>query len=318
MNELNVFSNGICISIIVAIIIIVYLLTRKSLQQKSYYKTIIDNSANIVVVSDTHRIVTANKTFFNYFKNFENLSEFSKRHKCIADFFELENTYLEPPENDMCWMEQLSSNEKRKEKVKLKIDDEIFYFLVSASLLDKKKKIYAMILSDITEQETTKHELVSLSIKDKLTNIGNRKYYDDILHEHITLAQRYEHSFSLVILDIDLFKKINDSLGHDTGDKVLREYTKFIGHHLREVDIFCRIGGEEFVLILPHTTKDKAYLLTQKLRMLVENHKQIVPITMSFGVVQYEKGDDAESIFIRADKALYRAKETGRNKVILG
>lgn len=318
MNNLLDFNNIACISLVLLIVLVAYLLARKSIQQKSYYKTIIDNSTNIVVVSDTHRIVTANKTFFNYFKNSQSLSNFSNKHQCISDFFELEDGYLAPPDNDLSWMQCLINTENKKQKVKVKIDDEIFYFLVSASLLDKKKNIYAMILSDITEQESTKHELVSLSIKDKLTNIGNRKYYDNLLNKHITLAQRYEHSFSLVLLDIDFFKKINDSLGHDTGDKVLREYTKFIGHHLREVDIFCRIGGEEFVLILPHTTKDKAYILTQKLRMLIENHKQIVPITMSFGVVQYEKGDDEESIFKRADKALYRAKDTGRNKVIIG
>jgi len=318
MNDLLNFSNMVCIVLIVFGLIIAYLVARKSLQQKSYYKTIIDNSKNIVVVGNTEQIVTANKTFFTYFKNYNNLNEFSKHYQCISEFFVLEDGYLCPPNEKISWMEYLVNSRDQKQKVKIKIEDEIFYFLISASLLDKKKSIYAIILSDITEEETTKHELVSLSIKDKLTNIGNRKYYDDILYEHISLAQRYEHTFSLILLDIDHFKKINDSLGHDVGDKVLKEYTKFIGHHLREVDIFCRIGGEEFVLILPHTTKDKAYLLTQKLRMLIENHKLITPITMSFGVVEYQKGDDEEIIFKRADKALYRAKETGRNKVILG
>ncbi len=311
-------TNLICILGAIIIVIIAYALAHRSLQQKNYYKKIIDNSTNIVVVSDTDKIITTNKTFFNYFTRFKSLSEFLTKHRCVSDFFEPEDGYLEPPSKGMCWMEQLAYHKSKNQKVKININDEIFYFIISASVLDEKKKIYAVILSDITEQETTKHALVSLSIKDKLTNIGNRKYYDDILYEHISLGQRYKHSFSLVLFDIDFFKKINDSLGHDVGDKVLREYTKFIGHHLREVDIFCRIGGEEFVLILPHTTKDKAYLLTQKLRMLIENHKQIVPLTMSFGVVEYEKGDDEETIFKRADRALYRAKESGRNKVILG
>ncbi|MDF1878822.1 GGDEF domain-containing protein [Sulfurimonas sp. SAG-AH-194-C20] len=318
MNDILESSNVICVILVVCSGLIAYLLSRKSLQQKTYYKKIIDNSANIVVIHDLKCIVTANKTFFHYFTNYKNLDDFRRKHICISDFFEVVDGYLSPPKGQLTWLEALSHSREKKDKVKVKINDEVFYFLISASLLDVKKNIYAMILSDITEQESTKHELVSLSIKDKLTNIGNRKYYDDILQEHITLAQRYPHEFSLVLLDIDFFKKINDSLGHDVGDQVLREYTKFIGYHLREVDIFCRVGGEEFVLILPHTTKDKAYILTQKLRMLIENHKKITPITMSFGVVQYEKGDDAQIIFKRADKALYRAKDSGRNKVIIG
>lgn len=318
MDDLLELNNIFCILLVVVSMFAAYLLSKKTLQQKTYYKEIIDNSLNIVIVHDMKNIVTANKTFFHYFKSYKNLKDFTNTHACISNFFEVEDGYLAPPQDEASWIEFLVNFRDKKHKVKMKIDGEHFYFLISASLLDKKKNIYAMILSDITEQESTKHELVSLSIKDKLTNIGNRKYYDDILSEHITLAQRYPHLFSLVLLDIDFFKKINDSLGHDMGDKVLQEYTNFIGHHLREVDIFCRIGGEEFVLILPHTSKDKAYLLAQKLRVLIQNHKKIVPITMSFGVVQYEKGDDAQTIFKRADMALYRAKDTGRNKVIIG
>lgn len=87
---------------------------------------------------------------------------------------------------------------------------------------------------------------------------------------------------------------------------------------LRDTDIFCRIGGEEFIVILPNTTKDKAYILAQKLREKVENYKKVLPITMSFGVTGYEKGDDDISIYKRVDVALYKAKETGRNKVVLG
>ncbi|SFV51297.1 diguanylate cyclase/phosphodiesterase (GGDEF & EAL domains) with PAS/PAC sensor(s) [hydrothermal vent metagenome] len=318
MNDLLELNNILCVGVVALSILAAYLLSKKSLQQKTYYKKIIDSSANIVVVHDTKHIVTANKTFFYYFKNYKNLADFRKDHICISDFFEVEDGYLRPPRGENSWLETLAESQNKKYKVKIKINDESLYFLISASLLDEKKNLYVMILSDITEQESTKHVLVSLSIKDKLTNIGNRKYYDDILHEHITLAQRYPHTFSLVLLDIDFFKKVNDSLGHDIGDQVLSEYTKFIGYHLREVDIFCRIGGEEFVLLLPHTSKDKAYILTQKLRSLVEQHKKIVEITMSFGVVEYEKGDDAQSIFKRADTALYRAKDTGRNKVIIG
>ena len=291
---------------------------KKFSRQQAYYKSIIDTSTNIVLLSDQKSILSANKTFFTYFQEFDNIINFSKKHSCICEFFEEEDGYLSPLNDGVAWVEYLVTFQMIKHKIKMKIDDEIYYFLASASLIDEKKNIYALILSDITDQETTRHELVSLSIKDELTHIGNRKLYDDVLSKQIILAQRYVHPFSLVMLDIDFFKKINDSLGHDIGDKVLKEYTRLISYTLREVDTFCRIGGEEFVLILPHTTKDKGYLLAQKLRKLVEEHKEITSITMSFGVVEYVKGDDEESIFSRADKALYRAKESGRNKVVLG
>ncbi len=315
-------SFGLLVEVFIATVLVLGILAmlfiQKFSKQKNYYKAIIDNSTNIVVVSDTTHLLSANRTFFTYFSNYKSLKEFSKDHNCICNFFEDAHGYLTPLNDGVPWIDYIMKFQKLKHKVKINIAGEIFYFIISASLLDKKDQIYAIILSDITEQETTKHELVSLSIKDKLTNIGNRKYYEESLHDHIVLAQRYVHDFSLVIFDIDHFKKVNDTLGHDVGDKVLKEYTEYISHLIRRTDLFSRIGGEEFALILPYTRKDKAYSLIQKLRMLVENHKKITPITMSFGVVQYEKGDDEEIIFKRADVALYKAKESGRNKVVLG
>ena len=203
-------------------------------------------------------------------------------------------------------------------KATVKIYDKEYYFAISASILDKKDNLYGVIMSDITEQENYKKELEMLAIKDPLTHIGNRRFFHQKLDEEILLSQRYNNPFSLIIFDIDFFKKVNDNYGHDMGDKVLVEYTKFISSMLRDTDIFCRIGGEEFIVILRNTTKDKAYMLAQKLRESVENHKAVLPITMSFGVAGYEKGDDDTSIYKRVDIALYKAKETGRNKVVLG
>lgn len=158
----------------------------------------------------------------------------------------------------------------------------------------------------------------SLTLNDALTNIGNRRFFDRKLQEHITLSERYNAHFSLMVLDIDFFKKINDRYGHDIGDKVLMGFSKLIQDNLREGDIFARIGGEEFAILLPHTTKDKAYTLAQKLRETIEKSNGVAPITMSVGLVQYEKGDDNLLIVKRADAVLYKAKETGRNKVVLG
>jgi len=116
---------------------------------------------------------------------------------------------------------------------------------------------------------------------------------------------------------MDHFKKINDNYGHDVGDKVLIEYTKLISSYLRDSDIFCRIGGEEFALILPHVNKSDAYKIADKIRIKVQEHKEILAVTMSFGVTEYVKGEDLESTFKRADKALYEAKNGGRNRAVV-
>ena len=286
--------------------------------KKHYYKNIIDNSTNIVIVSDTKTIVSANKTFFQYFKGFKNIKDFSKKHRCICDFFEEEEGYLGNINDGLSWIYYLIKHIDTYHKVKMKIDNQEYYFAISASVLDNKNNLYGIILSDITEQESYKKELESLAVNDPLTNIGNRRFFHKKLDEQLVLTRRYKYPFSLIICDIDLFKKVNDNHGHDVGDKVLVEYTSFIASMLRKGDVFCRIGGEEFIMILPHTPQNKAYILAQKLRQSVQEHKKVLPITMSFGVAEYEKGDDDTSLYKRVDIALYKAKESGRNKVVLG
>ena len=120
------------------------------------------------------------------------------------------------------------------------------------------------------------------------------------------------------MLDIDYFKEVNDKHGHGIGDEVLVEYTKLVLSHLRDADVFCRIGGEEFMIILPHTAKHEAQKIAEKLRILIEDYKKIIPITVSFGVVEYVLGEDIELICKRADDALYKAKDRGRNRVVVG
>ena len=117
------------------------------------------------------------------------------------------------------------------------------------------------------------------------------------------------------MFDIDFFKKINDKYGHDAGDRVLQEYSLLIQNSLRDSDTLCRIGGEEFIIILPQTEKKDAQKLAEKLRKLVEKTKLTVSLTISLGVSEYIPGEDIDSLIKRADKALYRAKNGGRNRV---
>jgi len=295
-----------------------YFLNREFFYKEKYYRKIIDTSPNIVMVRSKTHILEVNKTFFEYFKEYSSIEEFSKKHKCICEFFVEEEGYLQPMKEGKSWTDYLAPQEDSKYKIKMDINNEAYYFLVSASLIDDKRGIFGIILSDISEQVKAKKALELLSINDPLTNIGNRRFFDQKIYEHLTLTQRYNYPFSFMIFDIDFFKKINDAYGHDVGDKVLIDFANLIKTNLRDGDVFARIGGEEFAVLLPSTTKDKAYTSAQKLRVLIEEYKGITPITTSIGLIQYEKGDDEKSIFKRADFALYKAKESGRNKVVLG
>jgi diguanylate cyclase (GGDEF)-like protein len=186
---------------------------------------------------------------------------------------------------------------------------------VSASLVDDEKHLYSVVFTDITKEENYKFELENLSIRDPLTNIGNRRYFTTQLQEYVTNSKRYPMCISLIMFDIDFFKKINDTYGHDVGDDVLVFYTKLIQEHLRENDIFCRIGGEEFMIILPYITKEQAEVVAEKLRALVEASREIVPLSMSFGVSEYKEGEEIKTFLKRVDDAVYDAKENGRNRV---
>ncbi|MFW1678652.1 GGDEF domain-containing protein [Pontibacter sp. JAM-7] len=153
---------------------------------------------------------------------------------------------------------------------------------------------------------------------DALTGLPNRASYEDQLEQEFQRWLRYKVPFSIVIGDIDHFKRINDSFGHLAGDKVLRLVGKLIKTKLRTTDFAARIGGEEFVMILPSSESDGAMQAVDKLRALLESspfnfNGKPVNVTMSFGVSQVEPDDSEETLFTRADQALYQAKADGRN-----
>ena len=286
-------------------------------KQRKYYKKIMDTSRNMVLISDGARLKRVNKVFFKYFSMYNSVEDFLKDYSCMCDLFTEEEGYLSKNMGDISWLEYLLQNPDKNNKVKLSINNQIYYFYISASLISEEDKEYSIVFGDITLSEHYKIDLEKLTITDALTGIGNRRYFNQKLKEEITRAKRYKHSLSIIMLDIDFFKKINDDFGHDVGDEVLKEYTSFISNKLRETDSFCRIGGEEFVIILPYVDAENAYEIANKFKMEIKEYEKIVPITMSFGVTEYIRGEDVEFIFKRVDSALYEAKNSGRDKVVL-
>jgi len=151
---------------------------------------------------------------------------------------------------------------------------------------------------------------------DGLTNVYNRRHFYECLGSEIFRSQRYHRSLSFIMFDIDHFKRINDTYGHDIGDSVLKELSQLIQNNIRKCDILSRLGGEEFGILSPETKIEDAYALSEKLRKIVENHtfKYVGRITISLGITQSMQGDNIDSIYKRADTALYTAKNRGRNR----
>jgi len=174
----------------------------------------------------------------------------------------------------------------------------------------------AFAKSQLSRERAVTEAMSHLALTDQLTGVSNRrKLYMDLQREAES-AVRYDHPLSVVLLDLDHFKKINDSHGHGRGDEVLREVAKTISSLLRKADHFGRWGGEEFILLAPETTLEKASDLAERLRRAIADIDLDQPdITASFGIAEHTPRDTPESLVKRADEALYNAKAAGRNRV---
>lgn len=172
---------------------------------------------------------------------------------------------------------------------------------------------------DISERKELEHQLEKLATTDKLTSLLNRTRFDEIVQREIACVERYKTPLSLILLDIDYFKKVNDEFGHDTGDSVLIQVAKIGTEILRSTDSFIRWGGEEFLILCPHSDEEQAYLLAQRLREKVEESSFACGrITISGGITQYVAHEPMEYAIKRADLALYKAKKEGRNRMEKG
>jgi diguanylate cyclase (GGDEF)-like protein len=160
-------------------------------------------------------------------------------------------------------------------------------------------------------------ELEVLSVTDKLTGLFNRRKLDEVLDEELIRARRYDVEFAVIIVDLDHFKRVNDTFGHGAGDDVLVRLAQILRHTTRDADAIARLGGEEFLVVCRHSTLQGALDTASKIRTAVGAHNftGVGHITASFGVAGVRADDSAASLLARADAALYRAKDTGRNRV---
>ncbi|MHC4788730.1 MAG: GGDEF domain-containing protein, partial [Planctomycetota bacterium] len=218
--------------------------------------------------------------------------------------------------------------------VPLKVQDEVHGILLLVFPTDARppevqtaefNRTHRALLVEISHHISlavkTKH-LHTRAVLDGLTRLYSRSHFNRQLQATVELAQRSREAFSLILLDIDHFKRINDSYGHATGDVVLMRLAKRVQGSLRKYDTAYRYGGEELAVLLPRTRMPQATQTAERLRATIEAHRfrgahgHLLKVTVSVGVAQFEPTDDVETLFERADKRLYRAKEEGRNRVV--
>lgn len=184
-------------------------------------------------------------------------------------------------------------------------------------LLGTIVNLFLILLIILMVKKWVHDKLEFSAVYDNLTKCYNRASFYSHLKNEIRRAERYSSSLAVIMLDADYFKEINDNYGHDVGDSVLRSVADICQKSIRKNDYFARVGGEEFAIIALEATLKQAFIVAEKLRIVLSKHifKHNLHVTASLGVAQYVKGDTEDDIMKRADIALYKAKHNGRNRV---
>lgn len=218
------------------------------------------------------------------------------------------------------WDTILSGQIFRGVFVNIKKDKQIYYEEETITpIMDSNHQVQHFVATskDITDRVKMEEKLQRLAITDDLTNIYNRYKVNQEIEIEIARAMRYKSSFSLIMIDIDHFKNVNDTYGHDIGDYVLKELSAVVSKLIRESDRFGRWGGEEFMIIAPNIEKEQVIQLANKLRDVISTHtfKNVKQVTISLGATLFSDADTKENLLKRVDEALYESKENGRNRL---
>jgi diguanylate cyclase (GGDEF)-like protein len=202
-------------------------------------------------------------------------------------------------------------------KIEHNEEGEVIRMIGAHQNIDSQKTIQNELKEKNKELEKKVAEVQYLSYTDTLTQIPNRRKFAMDIEKEVARAKRYGHYPSMIIMDIDYFKNVNDNYGHKVGDSVLRQLSTSMQEHLRVNDFIYRWGDEEFAILLPETNAQETIYVAEKLRKYISQlcFEQNLSLTCSFGVAQYDKTQTIDQLFVNTDRAVYKAKELGRNRV---
>lgn len=275
---------------------------------------VVEQIDDSVMMTDTSGVITyVNKAFCNHLgysreELIGNTPKLFKSHQHDKSFYE-----------DL-WKTISEGNVYRTTLInKKKTNDLLYEDKTITPLKNDQGEIVGFVSTgkDVTKEILMRQEVERIAMIDQLTGIYNRHKFEQLLCLERERSRRFGQQLSLILIDIDHFKVINDTYGHDTGDEILKHLVEIIQDNIRKIDIFARWGGEEFLVLTPDTDLDNIQILAEKLRLAVQkaDFSNSSHITISQGVATFKNEDTFEDIFKRVDKGLYWAKKHGRNQV---
>ena len=280
--------------------------------------SVINTIPNPVIVISDDKLQSANRAFLSFF-NTSSIEEFNTLYGSIANIFAKNNDFfiMSDIENNDFWTDYLFSHPDITRIVSiLNANQDLIDFEITLKKIENKSD-YIVVFNDITSYISEKNEYKYFAYHDHLTKIFNRQKFDEMFIKALEYKKRYKDDLSIILIDLDHFKNVNDTYGHLIGDLVLIAIVETVKKELRINDIFARWGGEEFIILLPRTNINGAYIKAEELRQSIESYvnKELPQVTISAGVTQINNTDDINSCIKRVDEALYLAKEK-RNNVV--
>ena len=292
---------------------------REEASANQYIRFVLDAQPSLLMVVADGKVEYINRVFLRFF-GFSSIDDFRDACPVIGDLLVTREGTPLSQLNDGDWIDNLLSNPKAHSIIYMRppASDEsaLTPFSVTFNTLPEQNK-HLFSFADVTHIEDEKRALEHHAFTDSLTGTCNRARLQSVMNAELQRAQRHAIALSVILCDIDHFKRVNDTHGHQVGDDVLRAVAGLMTDNVRAEDIVARWGGEEFMIVSPQNDLGHARVLAEKIRRLIASHpfETVGALTCSFGVAQMIPGDTIRTVTERADLALYRAKNGGRNRV---
>ncbi|SMD75321.1 GGDEF domain-containing protein [Bacillus cereus] len=288
-------------------------LVRQVSLQQELLQTMFDFQNDLLFIVEDEEIVDCNTNFLTFF-GYENLFAYREQHLVFAEHFIRENGYYSTT-HDITWLDDTLSSGRR---IKMSnYEGAVSTFLLRATPLPEDLSRFIVKCTEITELDEIYQEQERLAMIDSLTEIYNRLKFQQILEVEWEKVIRNDEKIAIILFDIDNFKTVNDTYGHDFGDLALIQLAELMKSKVEQQHVFARWGGEEFIILVTNTVEKEAFQVAESLRFFIETKQftGISKLTASFGVALYEQGTTREELMQRADIALYEAKKNGKNQV---
>jgi len=254
----------------------------------------------------------------------KDMCKFFDEGKIFNVFNDATGKFVKIKDNQFIKQDKLDSVPKDYQLIPLDMENKNLGYLAVSGLSKEDEEKFSILTQQYLlaiRRAALYREIQELVITDTLTGAFSRRYSMERMIEEISRSNKFKLEFCVLMGDIDYFKKYNDQYGHLVGDAVLKEVVKIIKENLRHIDLVSRYGGEEFLAILPETSKENGTMVAERIRAKIEEHKisaydENINVTMSIGVASFpEDAKDSQELIDKADWALYRCKNTGRNRV---